>query len=82
METLAYPKEVKARKEHRCDFCNQKLMVGTIYMKSTHVLDGRIYDWKTHNYCNKISHRLDMYEYCDEGVTWSINGEVKEHQIG
>lgn len=66
MKTLSYPKEVKARKEHRCSFCNERITKDTIYMKSTHIYDGRVYDWKTHNHCNKLAHRLNMYDHHDE----------------
>lgn len=71
METLSTEKETKARKEHRCDFCSYKIMVNELYMKSTHVYDGSIYDWKTHKYCAKLAHKLKMYDECyyDEGVT-------------
>ena len=30
METLSYQKEVKANKEHRCDFCFDKIKKGEI----------------------------------------------------
>jgi len=69
METLSYPKEVKARKQHSCDFCNERIIVGDKYMKSTHVFDGQVYDWKTHNHCNKLAHTMNMYDDCDEGVS-------------
>ena len=69
METLSYPKEIKATKEHRCDFCTDKIRVGEKYMKSTHKYDGTIYDWKTHTYCDKIADRLNMYHDADEGVS-------------
>lgn len=38
-------------------------------MKSTHVYDGQVYDWKTHKHCNKLASRMNMYEYCEEGLT-------------
>jgi len=69
METLSYAKEIKARKQHSCDFCNERITVGEKYEKSTHVFDGHIYDWKTHKYCSKLARRLKMYDDCDEGVT-------------
>ncbi len=69
METLSYTKEVKAIKEHRCDFCSDKIRVGETYTTSTHKADGSIYDWKTHKHCSDIAHRLKMYEDCDEGLT-------------
>lgn len=69
METLTQEKEVKAIKEHKCNFCGGKISVGEIYMKSTHKCDGDIYDWKTHKYCAEIANRLKMYDDAYEGVT-------------
>lgn len=69
METLTYPKETKARKEHGCNFCSFKISEGEVYIKSTHVYDGQVYDWKTHKHCAEIANRLKMYDDCDEGLT-------------
>lgn len=69
METLSYQKEVKANKEHRCDFCFDKIKKGETYCTSTHKQDGEVYTWKTHKYCSEIASRLKMYDDCDEGVT-------------
>ena len=68
METLSYQK-VKANKEHRCNFCCEKIRQGETYITSTHKQDGKVYDWKTHIHCSKIADRLNMYENCDEGLT-------------
>jgi len=69
METLTYPKETKAIKEHSCDFCACRIPKGDTYIKSTHKYDGQVYDWKTHKHCAEIADRLKMYDHCDEGVT-------------
>lgn len=69
METISYQKEVKANKEHRCNFCCEKIRQGEIYVTSTHKQDGTVYDWKTHKHCYEIADRLKMYEDCDEGLT-------------
>lgn len=69
METLTYQHEVKAKKEHSCNFCGFKINVGEAYMKSTHKFDGDVYDWKTHKHCAEIAGRLKMYDDADEGVT-------------
>jgi uncharacterized protein YfbU (UPF0304 family) len=71
MKTITYPTEVKARKNHRCNFCNYDISKNEIYMKSTHVHCGDIYDWKTHKKCYEIADILKMYDECDEGVTMS-----------
>jgi len=69
METLTDPKEVKAIKEHSCNFCGTRINIGEIYIKSTHKHDGEVYDWKTHKYCAEIAMRLKMYDDADEGIT-------------
>lgn len=69
METISYPKEVKANKEHRCNFCGEKIKKGETYNKSTHVCDGDLYDWKSHKYCAELAVKMKMYDDCDEGVT-------------
>lgn len=69
METLSYSKEVKAKKDHRCNFCCSKIRTGEVYLTSTHKQDGAIYDWKTHRYCSDIASRLKMYDDLDsEGL--------------
>lgn len=72
METLTYSKEIKAIKEHICDFCASRIVKGDKYMKSTHKYDGMVYDWKTHKHCSEIADRLKMYDDCDEGLTQDI----------
>lgn len=72
METISYQKEVKANKDHICDFCGLKINIGQPYMKSTHKHDGDVYDWKTHKHCADIAEKLKMYDDADDGVTMSI----------
>lgn len=69
METLTYPTETKAIKEHSCNFCAEKITKGETYLKSTHKYDGEVYDWKTHKHCAELAERLKMYDDADEGVT-------------
>lgn len=69
MDTLTYQKEVKAIKEHSCNFCGAKINIGEAYMKSSHKNDGDVFDWKTHKYCAEIAERLKMYDDAYEGVT-------------
>lgn len=69
METISYQKEVKANKDHRCNFCCEKINKGDNYITSTHKQDGIVYDWKTHKHCSGIADRLKMYENCDDGLT-------------
>lgn len=76
MTTLSYAQETKAIKEHRCSFCNGIIRIGNTYMKSTHVHDGTIYDWKTHKRCADLADKMKMYDDADEGVTDEIFQET------
>ncbi len=73
METLSYPAETKAIKEHDCNFCHEKIKKGEVYKKSTHKFDGEVYDWKTHLHCANLAEILKMYDSARdsgyEGVT-------------
>ena len=69
METISYPTDTKASKDHLCNFCGYKIQKGVTYIKSTHKFDGDVYDWKAHDYCHKIADTLKMYDHADEGVT-------------
>lgn len=68
METLQYPTEIKAKKEHKCDFCLEPIQKGSIYLKSVYKYDD-IFSWKNHLCCSEIASKLKMYDDCDEGVT-------------
>ena len=69
METLTYQTDTKAKKEHSCDFCGEKIRVGETYSKSTHKHEGSVYDWKTHKHCSDLATQMKMYDECEEGVT-------------
>lgn len=43
METILDPNPTKARKTHRCDFCQYLINTGDTYLRSTHVAFGDIY---------------------------------------
>jgi hypothetical protein len=71
MKTLSAPAKTKARKNHRCNYCQCTIIIGYTYIKSTHVAFGEIYTWKSHQHCEKIAQDLNMFEECDEGLTSS-----------
>lgn len=76
METLMQPSETKAKKEHRCDLCAEKIFKGDKYIKSTHKHDGDLYDWKTHDWCAELANKMEMYEDADEGLTGDMFMEI------
>lgn len=68
METIQYPTEIKAIKEHTCDFCLGKIEKNSRYIKSVYKHDY-IYTWRTHIHCSEIASKLKMYDNCDIGLT-------------
>lgn len=69
MTTITGPTQTKARKKHRCDYCQYPINPTDIYLRSTHTYDGEIYTWKSHVHCNDIADKLNMFDRCDEGLT-------------
>lgn len=64
-----YATETKAKKEHLCNFCGGRIVIGELYEKSTHKDNGNVYDWKAHKNCSKLASVLNMYEDADDGVS-------------
>lgn len=60
---------VKARKQHVCNLCGEAIIVGEQYERVTCKYDGDIYTWKTHLDCTEIAHKLNMFDYADDGLT-------------
>lgn len=58
----------KAKKEHICDWCNQKIEIGEVYHYGVYKYDY-FYTWKNHLRCSEIASKLNMFDHCDEGVT-------------
>lgn len=58
-----------AKKRHKCNFCNGIIEIGEKYDWSKNVFDGVIYEWKNHISCGQIASKLNMYDWCDDGVT-------------
>ena len=59
----------KARKEHVCNYCYNKIKIGEIYNYFVNVYDGDLYDWKNHISCGLIASQLRMFDNADEGLT-------------
>ena len=69
METISFTTP-KARKEHTCDWCNEKIKVGEIYTRAFCKEDD-VYVWKNHIHCEKIAQELKMFD----------NGSVSESDV-
>jgi len=71
MSTTISHVEVKARKNHSCDWCCAKIEVGEVYNKQTFTYDGSILTWKSHLSCISLATELNWFDECDEGLTES-----------
>lgn len=58
IEIIAY-KEVKARKEHQCDWCLEKIKKGDRYSDHT-IKNDYVYHWKSHLHCDYLYDHLYM----------------------
>lgn len=69
MPELIYKKDRKARKQHKCSYCNAFIEKGEIYEHSVLKYAGEIYDWDSHKECVFIAREL--WEYIDpwDGMT-------------
>jgi len=62
METLSYPKNTKAKKEHKCNWCLLPIGKGSIYQKSSHKDEGEIYTWKNHIHCSEVLDKIGVWD--------------------
>lgn len=70
MPDLIKTKDVKARKAHVCETCNDTaIQPGETYTRDTYVYDGRMYDWVQCAACSAIGGIVYEWAGCpDEGV--------------
>ena len=69
VHTINDNKIVKARKEHRCDFCFMQIKKGEKHNHAVYKYED-IYQFRTHLKCDLLARKLDMYDDCgSEGVT-------------
>ncbi len=62
-------RKVKARKEHRCDFCNGIIKKNEIY-RTVFVVDDYPYTWKSDLSCDALVDKLNMIDYSNgEGIS-------------
>lgn len=56
-------KDVIARKEHICDWCNQKINKGEKYNYQTFIFDGEFCEWHSHLACSNVVSAI--WDYAD-----------------
>jgi len=59
----------KANKNHSCDWCFGTIHKGEVYELQKIATDEGILTWKNHISCGQIATDMDMFDYCDEGLT-------------
>lgn len=60
---------MKAKKFHRCDYCNQKIDLGETYSNQFNRVSEGVYTWKSHLHCDEIASKLKMHDDADDGVS-------------
>lgn len=58
-----------ARKQHTCMYCGCTIQKGEKYRRDTCTFEGQLYDWVAHKECQDVAQELDMFDFCDEGLT-------------
>jgi hypothetical protein len=60
---------IKAKKRHRCNFCQKFVEPKTIYTRTSIACDGTVYEWVSHRHCDALFEKLKMDEHNDyQGV--------------
>ena len=70
-------REPIAKKEHKCMLCGGVINKGEQYKRQTCIYNGSIYDLVCHSHCSFLASKLDMYDYCDDG----LDGEAFKENI-
>lgn len=81
MTLLAHDEIKAAKKQHRCDWCNEPIDVGQPYVRQRSV-DGRdVYTWRAHPECYEAAGTLDNGDReCEAYVTHArgCTGDIHE----
>lgn len=67
METISST-EPKAQKIYKCDWCGLDIRKGEKH-QSTVIKHETIYNWRNHIRCSEIACKLDMFDYCEDGLS-------------
>lgn len=59
-----------ARKPHRCCLCGCNIEPGQRYVSQSCVDEGEFWEAKYHSECTTLASYLDMYDGCDDSLTY------------
>lgn len=63
MATILSTRHPKAKKDHCCDWCGEKINKGTEYVLTTLICDDNgTYAWKNHKHCEDLFDKLNMLD--------------------
>lgn len=69
IQVLEHKSIKKARKNHRCSYCNAVIRIGGSYELSKVKYGMEYYEVKAHTYCHAVAHELISSGYfLDEGI--------------
>lgn len=68
MSELISQTERKARKEHICEYCGEKILRGEKYLSAFLKDGGDVWQWKTHLHCDFIANELWRYINPTDGM--------------
>jgi len=68
----------KAKKIHKCDWCNLQISINEEYERSSCVQDGAFYEWKNHKHCLSLYHKLKMNNF-DDG--YGVDADTFEYVV-
>ena len=74
MSTTFAEKTVKARKDHRCDYCETQIPAGSTYFKWTGIYDGDFNAGKAHHECDAVA------RWASDGE-WEVSKETLEYAL-
>lgn len=67
-------KNMKARKQHKCDWCNEKILPGEVYERSAGVSEDGMYCISLHLECRTAMNlSVDKWREWSGGDNWSFD---------
>lgn len=80
----------KARKQHTCDWCCQKIEVGETYQRQAVFDSGTAYTFKNHILCMDLANKMEMFkdtygeglspdDFCEHVSEYYLERNNREH---